>query len=221
MNTPETQRQDDEENDTKHNKSRYDYLIDARNHHYVQYHVWMLFFITINGGLFITYANLLKDGDAGRFEKITILLLGYVAAFLFFCSSKGYHYWITNFATLIHHYEREKYKTSDKFVYFVIANKENCDEYITYLNPLKGANISTTKMISMFAAVLTYGWGMLLTKYIPQCIYCFIDLPRWFLSLIVNFVATSVINFILISIACVCLKSNTKWHASINIEFQK
>jgi hypothetical protein len=134
-------------------KKRYKYLIRARNYHFSQFRTWMVFFITINGGLLVAYGQ-----NGLRYsEKILIVVLGYIASFLFHCSAKGYRYWSTNFTTLINHCEKNGTPGIIPVrVYSCFANKSKNK---CILSPLKTANISTSKIVSLFAFILTYGWG--------------------------------------------------------------
>jgi hypothetical protein len=94
-----------------------------------------------------------------------ILSLGYIAAFFFHCSSKGYHLWITNFAKLVNKYEDYNIQHNfDKIYSCYIEPKKgnNC------LYPWRGTNISTTKIISIFSWFLTFGWGILLFSNIME-----------------------------------------------------
>jgi hypothetical protein len=211
------------------NEKRYDYLIGARNHHYIQYHVWMALFIGINGALFAAYYNLSTKIDTPpNFEKLLILLLGYVAAFLFYCSSKGYHYWITNFTRLIHDYENKKWPDNKDRVYFSIANKTEADKCCSYLCPLKGANISTTKIISLFALILTYSWGILIISYIINEYIASCDngivlsaVCVMLCKLSSGIIITTFFNIFFTILVKGCLKSNTDDHPEVKVNLEK
>jgi hypothetical protein len=169
----------------------------------------MVFFITINGGLLVAYCDF--KGDSGL-----ILSLGYIAAFLFYCSAKGYHYWTTNFIRRLIDYESRNVVDDNGRVYSAIANKENG---MSYFWPLKAANISTFKVVILFAYVLTYAWGILLIDKLikillaDECIKLLltdkypclmsIELHQWLINLI-TFVLGIIITFIgnLILIHC-------------------
>lgn len=77
------------------NDKRYKYLINARNNHFTLSNTWMVFFVTINGALFVAYYTMLGKGS--NLEKFIILSFGYIAALLFHCAAKSYHYWNDNF----------------------------------------------------------------------------------------------------------------------------
>ncbi|GMO43994.1 MAG: hypothetical protein Pg6C_05880 [Treponemataceae bacterium] len=80
---------------------RYEYLVKARNFHYQNFNVWMVFFLAAIGGLFTGYYTLEKECMSLGFEKIVILITGYIVSLFWHWSCKGYYYWITNFIMLI------------------------------------------------------------------------------------------------------------------------
>ncbi|MDR2577504.1 MAG: hypothetical protein LBC70_01650, partial [Chitinispirillales bacterium] len=186
---------------------RYEYLIAARNYHYTQYNVWMAFFITISGGLFVGYYSLLGN-DGHSLEKGMVALLGYIVAFLFYCSSKGYHYWITNFATLINDYEQNTWLDKKDRVYFVIANKGSADECLNYFCPLKGANISTTKIVSLLAYLLTYAWGVLIASSFDS------NYRVLLLGILVTLILNTLLTALLVKLL---LRSSTSKHPGVKI----
>lgn len=203
------------------NEDRYKHLIDARNYHFTQYNIWMAFFIGINSALFVAYYSLLKENysllkENYNLEKIVILLFGYIAAFLFYCSAKGYHYWINNFVNLLIDYENKNVRYDNDRVYSCIASKKN---KFSYFKPLKAANISTFKIVILFAYLLTYGWGILLMPFIDkwiescQCLSWLLCLPLWLQSIIIIFI----VNVILLWFAKRCLKSNLKNYKDLEL----
>jgi hypothetical protein len=79
------------------NKEHYEYPIGAIRHHFKEFHVWMAFFVVINGGLLVAYtAKELKPC-----VEMSILFSGYAATLLFHCSSKRFQKCITEFSNLI------------------------------------------------------------------------------------------------------------------------
>ena len=54
-------------------------------------------------------------------------------------------------------------------VYFVFANKKTQNNYI---NPISGANISTSKVAILFSFIITISWGILLLKEFLQNDFC-------------------------------------------------
>lgn len=187
---------------------RYKLIINARNFHYDNFSKWMTFFYVAIGALFIGYCTIVGSvkivDDKKEMLEYAILLLGYFVSILWYWSSKGYYYWNINFITLINHYEEDLMKLIDKDrVYFVFANKERENNY---LNPIKGANISTSKITILFAFVVTSMWGFLL-------LYSYLltsDLfePKSFVTFIISLFAIIGFNLFLSFIPSLFLKSN-------------
>ena len=141
------------------NKERYNYLINARNFHYDNFNKWMTYFYVAIGALFVGYYTLIGAEDVED-EKTILLTLGYTTSLLWYWSSKGYYFWNINFITLVNNCEKKSLKLKKKDrVYFVFANKNTQNDY---LNPISGANISTSKVAIFFAFIITCVWGILL-----------------------------------------------------------
>ena len=110
------------------NDNRYKYLVDARNYNFTQFNVWMAFFITINGALFIAYYNFFakflesNKPEELTIEKFLIQLFGYVAAFLFYCSAKGYSYWSLNSIKLLVDYEANPFRLYKGYSLLLLAS---------------------------------------------------------------------------------------------------
>jgi len=135
------------------------YLIKAIRYHFTEYSLWMAFFITINGGLLVAY----RSKGLKPLEKILILVLGYIVSILFRYSSEDFKSCIARISQSI-----EKFKGND-VPYSNSDGKTN--NY--YYEPLRHTKVSTTRIVSLFARVLMYAWGILLIlniyKYIDSC----------------------------------------------------
>jgi len=191
-------------------KTRYDYLVNARNFHYSQFNIWMMFFMVAVGALFAGYCTLSgsKHSHDFQFEIFLVLFLGYVVSLFWHWSCKGYYYWIINFIELINDYENSEgdIKTVGVGVYSCFANKRHNNNYH---NPLKGANISTSAIVGIFSYIVAVSWATLLFNLIlrTSVVYCGVsrlivytglkcrmDIPIWFLSFLLAVLLTTVLN---------------------------
>jgi len=136
------------------NKYRYENLIKTFQFHYSQFNIWMAFFIIISGGLFAAYYS---NGFNSFNEKILILLFGYIVSFLFHCCAKSYRFCVINFSKLIYDHEERNVQCDYDRVYSCLIEPDN-----HYYHPLKGVNMSISKIIALFSFLLTYAWGLLL-----------------------------------------------------------
>ena len=177
-------------------KDRYFHLINARNFHYDNNNKWMTYFYVAIGALFVGYYTLLASNCNQKFnnELIVLVLLGYIISLLWYWSSKGYYFWYINFITLVNDCEENDLKLDPKHrVYYVFANKKTQNNY---LNPVRGANISTSKISILFSFIIAIVWGVLFfDKIYPIAIGCEILLsifstlfisaiiPRFFLQI--------------------------------------
>lgn len=162
-------------------KDRYKHLINARNFHYENFNKWMTYFYVAIGALFVGYYSIITSVKCLRMEEISISVLGFITSLLWYWSSKGYYHWNINFITLVNECEKNDLKLKDEErVYFVFANKKSQNDYI---NPISGANISTSKISILFAFIITVVWGVILADklfgldyWITICISIFITL---------------------------------------------
>lgn len=142
---------------------QYQRLIDARNFHYNNLNKWLMAFYVIIGALLVAFYNLYPLNIA-----ILIAILGYVISIGAFLSIKGYFYWEVNWIMLIHHFEKVHFKNRDERVYSVFANKETNNS----LNPIKGANVSTTKVALVMTTLIIVVWGVIVfymgINYLPK-----------------------------------------------------
>ena len=175
-------------------KDKYELLIKARNFHYENYSKWMTYFYVAISALFVSYYTVIsKDKvfpDQALFE-IAILILGFTISLLWFWSAKGYYYWNINFMVLIHYYEKDIFQwPKEERIYAVFANKQLQNDYSS---PVKGANISTSKVAILFAWIITAFWGFLLFfKLFSFLFYKFVimcDCEREFKYLVMLFAA--------------------------------
>jgi len=147
------------------NKYRYENLIKYHQFYYSQFNIWMAFFTLINGGLLVAYCS--KSLNSFQ-EKVLIILFGYIASFLFHCCAKSYRFFLANSFMLIHDHEDRNVQCDYDRIYscLIVSNKH-------YFHPLKGANISIQKIITLFSFLLTYAWGFLLVSSICKNIKSF------------------------------------------------
>ena len=139
---------------------RYKFLINARNFHYENFNKWTTYFYVAIGALFVGYYTLIAQENEYLTETIALLVLGYITSLFWYWSTKGYYYWNINFITLVNDCEKELLELKPKErVYFVFANKKNENNY---WSPIRGANISTSKIAILFSFIVTLVWNFLL-----------------------------------------------------------
>ncbi|MDM1454879.1 hypothetical protein [Myroides odoratimimus] len=130
---------------------QYKLLIQARNFHYDNYNKWMTYFYVAMGAFFVGYCTLttFKGDNDFIFEKIALLIVGYLTSVFWYMSSKGYYYWNINFIKLINSFEKNILEIEvNQRIYFVFANKEVENNPCC---PISGANFSTSKITILFA----------------------------------------------------------------------
>jgi hypothetical protein len=135
-------------------KDRYELLIKARNFHYENYNKWMTYFYVMISALVIGLCNILSKEDVNIYGKqknivLIVAFLGFIISLAWHWANKGYYYWNINFITLVNHYEKNLFNFKE--------NQNN------YTNPLKGANISTSKISILLSYVVTVFWGFLIS----------------------------------------------------------
>lgn len=157
-------------------KDRYELVINARNFHYENFNKWLTYFYVAIAAIFVAYYNVLakeNELDDSQAIEFLIILLGYVVSILWYWSAKGYYYWNIHFITMVNHYEKDLLNFNErKRVYFAFANKENQNDFI---HPIRGANISTSKVAILFAFIISVFWGILLFE---KGITYFYDCPQ-------------------------------------------
>lgn len=146
-------------------KERYEFLINARNFHYDNFNKWMTYFYVAIGALFVGYYTIASSENMDT-EKLILITLGYITSLFWYWSSKGYYFWNINFITLVNDCEKNTLKLKKKKrVYFVFANKKTQNNY---LNPISGANISTSKIAILFSFVISIVWNILLLEKLKE-----------------------------------------------------
>lgn len=143
---------------------RFELLIKARNFLYENFSKWMTYFYVAISALFIAFFTITSKStvevqDKKLFE-FALLSFGYIISLLWYWSSKGYYYWNINFISLVNYYETEVFKwAKQERIYKVFYDKSLQNNYGS---PIRGANISTSKIAILFAFIITNFWGFLL-----------------------------------------------------------
>jgi len=185
------------------NEKRYKYLIEAFYYHSSQFNLWMAFFIAINGGLLLAYTS---DGlKCAKFEKILIVILGYIASLSFHCGSKGYRFYIKNFLNLIRDHEKKYIKNADDGVHFCFKMSQ---KWTDYFHPTRPANILVFKIVSLFSFFLTYAWGILLIQNIFQDMKNFLQDNVDVLTIVLAIGGITIINMVFLYIAMLFLSNS-------------
>ncbi|WP_295221316.1 hypothetical protein [uncultured Chryseobacterium sp.] len=147
----------------KEMKWRYETIIKARNFHYENFNKWMTYFYVMIGALFLGVCYIVSKGEKLKYEYALnfILAIGFIVSLFWYWANKGYYYWNINFITLVNHYEKNilKFKENER-VYLVFANKSKSN----YLDPVGGANISTSKLSILLSFIITFFWGIVATS---------------------------------------------------------
>jgi hypothetical protein len=133
---------------------RYEYLVKARNYHYTNFNIWMMFFLVAVGGLFIGYYTLVKDNNHS--EILLISFIGYFVSLLWHWSCKGYHWWEINWIRLI--IKTEEHLKDEERIYSCFVNKHKQG---SYWNPIKSANVSTSQIVLLFSFVIASTWSFI------------------------------------------------------------
>ena len=188
--------------DQMSSKERYDYLVKARNFHYDNFSKWMTYFYVATGTLFVGFYTIQDQPDV-NIEKSILLILGYITSISWYWSSKGYYYWNINFITLINQCEKEVLKLDrENRIYSVFANKKRENNYI---NPIMGANVSTSKVAIFLSFIVTVFWGTLLLGIIGNMNIFEMKSLNYLIYLIVSAILTIILTF---TIAKKFFKSN-------------
>ena len=179
---------------------QYQRLINARNYHYDNLNKWLMTFYVIIGALLVAFYNLYPHNIA-----MLVAILGYVISIGAFLSIKGYFYWEVNWIMLIHHFEKVHFKSKDERVYSVFANKGTNNS----LNPIKGANVSTTKVALVMTTVIIVVWGMIFLymgiNYLPKL---HVEIPSKSVNIILAFIGSCIMTVVLLLWGCLKLQSN-------------
>lgn len=149
---------------------QYQRLIDARNIHYDNLNKWLMSFYVIIGALFVAMQAIHIGDHLHRYFELGIAIAGYIVSIAAFLSCKGYYYWEINWIMLVHDYEEIKITRLEDRTYGVFGNMEANK---SIWNPIKGANVSTTKVALVMTSIITVLWGAII-------IYFSINLLEWF-----------------------------------------
>ena len=187
---------------------RYEYLIKARNFHYSNFNIWMVFFVVIIGGVFAGYCSLLQK-DGLQFEKNILLGAGYFVSLFWHWSCKGYYYWVTNFMMLL--CDCEKDLDDNMKVYSCFANKKANNDYF---DVTKGANISTSKIVCMLSYFTAVVWAVIFFYKIFSSIISE-ECAELILINILSFISSILFAIIITYIANFLIKKNKKLHSRI------
>lgn len=149
---------------------QYKRLIEARNFHYDNLNKWLMSFYVIIGALFVAMQAVHIGDHLHRYLELGIALAGYIVSIAAYLSCKGYYYWETNWIMLVHDYEERRISNLEERTYGIFGNM-GANKSIW--NPIKGANVSTTKVALAMTSVITILWGTII-------IYFSINLLEWF-----------------------------------------
>lgn len=190
----------DESSKEKQLFEQYKLMIQARNFHYENFNKWMTFFYVATGALFLGYCTIVSADKIDHVQQnnleFIIPIVGYITSLLWYWSSKGYYYWNINFITLINHYEKNLMELDvNERVYFVFANKNSKNNY---LSPISGANISTSKVTILFSYLIASLWGVIIIeKYLTgNSLFIMDNNIKYPISILTSIGATFSLSFI-------------------------
>ena len=141
---------------------QYQRLIEARNFHYENLNKWLTFFYVAIAAIFAGYCTLRSAKDGNPNLEIIVMAVLYLVSLCAYLSCKGYYYWENQWIMLLHNFEKKHLKDKEGKnvrVYSVFANKKLLDNTA---HPVKGANISTTKVALLMTLLMTILWGAML-----------------------------------------------------------
>lgn len=153
-------------------KEKYHYVIEARNFHYREFNVWSTYFSIIVGALFVAYYNSLKDYPLLAF---VVSVLGFIASLCWYLSAKGYTYWWNHWSAFLIHMEKDDIKSLEAcgvYSSFFDGNEgekqksshtngnKNTFYSAQILNPFKGSNVSTSKVMMFLTFCITVAWAV-------------------------------------------------------------
>lgn len=149
------------------NRKRYKYLINARNFHYENFNKWRTYFYVTIGGIFIGYYMIKSSGNYSGSDEFILIFTGYLVSLFWYWSCKGYYYMYINFIKLINNCVAKDLELKDHLlsVQFVFAGS---DTENNYLNPFKGAYLSTSKIGIFFPFTISIIWGTLIGLWLME-----------------------------------------------------
>ena len=184
---------------------QYERLIKARNFHYENLNKWLTFFYVAIGAIFAGFCTIYKNGSAN--PKLVILVMGvlYLVSICAYLSCKGYYYWENHWIVLLHDFERKHFVgKEDLRVYSVFADKEKLH---SPGHPVKGANVSTTKVSLFLTLAIAIISGAILMYCITKAIGCIYPACKVY-AIFVSFVESGVLTAIIAFVGMHFLKSN-------------
>lgn len=135
-------------------QKQYDRLIVARNFHYENLNKWLMTFYVILGALFVAFYSVDEE------YQIIVAVLGYIVSLSAWLSIKGYGYWEHIWIDKVKQFESDVLKfEKDMQVYSYLGDEEKHDHPF---RPIKGANVSTTKVATLMTTLITVAWGCLI-----------------------------------------------------------
>ena len=193
---------------------RYKLLIQARNFHYDNYNKWMSYFYLIIGALFVGLTQIDFNKEPELFW--IVLILGCIVSLFWYWSNKGYYYWIINFINLVSYYEKKLLHFNEKErIYFVFSNK---NEQNNYTSPIKGANISTSKVSILLSFIITTFW---FTVLISKTIIKFSSTDAWYIYVISYIISVIIVIVITKYFPRKWLKSNITHFPDLKIDISE
>jgi hypothetical protein len=153
-------------------KEKYEYVIKARNFHYREFNVWSTYFSVIVGALFVAYHHLLEGHPLLAF---VVSALGFIASLCWYLSAKGYTYWWHHWSAFLIHMEKDDIKSLEACGVYSSFFDENEGEKqksshtngnkntfysAQILNPFKGSNVSTSKVMMFLTFCTTVAWAV-------------------------------------------------------------
>lgn len=145
-------------------RKEYEYIINARNFHYQEFNKWSRYFGLIVGALFAAYYGI--SGKPGF--HIVVAAIGFLVSICWYWSNKGYTYWWNHWSDFLHKAERNREggipEIEGVYTSFSYKNEGNSKNLVRYIYPLKGANISTSKVVLLMSFSIACAWGVILCR---------------------------------------------------------
>lgn len=186
---------------------QYERLIKARNFHYENLNRWLTFFYVAIGAIFAGFCTIYKEGSPNTKLVILVMAVLYLVSICAYLSCKGYYYWENHWIVLLHDFERKYFVgKEDLRVYSVFADKEKLHNPV---HPVKGANVSTTKVSLLLTLSIAIISGAILMYCITKSIGC-ICLGCKVYAIFVSFLESGVLTAIIALTGMYFLKSNLK-----------
>ena len=147
----------DREKDEERYFEVYKLMIHARDFHHDSHTKWMNFFYVAEAAVLFAYINYTHSDHA----RLMLSLLGFAFSLLAYLSCKGFYFWTYNWTDQV--YRLEKHFIKELRVYSIFSeNTEDDDSSI--VQPLKPANLSTSKLTILFFLLIYFVWTILLAR---------------------------------------------------------